>query len=63
MKIKHGKTIFVGWVLFKGGADILSKFSVGFFSGPEFICTSTAFKLYAITLILSDAYFVFSPHI
>lgn len=52
-----------GWVLFKDGADTLSKFSIGFFSAPEFLRISAAFKFYAIALILSGIYFVFSSHI
>jgi len=51
-----------GWVLFKDGADTLSRFSVGFFRGPKFMHTSAAFKFYAIAAILSGIYFVFSSH-
>ena len=52
----------VGWVLFKGGADTLSRFSEGFFNGPEIIRTPTAFKFYAIIMVLSGSYAALSSN-
>lgn len=49
----------VWWVLFKNGAKTLSKFSVGFFSGPEFIRTPAAFKFYVIAIVLLGSYSAF----
>jgi hypothetical protein len=51
-----------GWVFFKNGAGTLSRFSVGFFNAPEFLRTSTAFKFYAVAIIISGFYAVFILH-
>lgn len=42
---------FAWWVLVKNWAQTLSKFGDGILSGPKFIRSPSAFKLYAIILV------------
>lgn len=54
--------VLAWWILFRDGANTLSKFSAGFFSGPEFIRSPNAFRLYAIVTLLSGSYALFGSH-
>ncbi len=48
--------VLAWWVLLSSGAATLSRFSSGFFYGPEIFRTPTAFKVYAVGVILSGGY-------